>query len=97
MDLWSLGRGCVALRSAQLHKFGVDDEPENDGKKGEGGGGDEGEAIVLLREIDQVSYDRAKGHDSKSNEHVESRVKLGEVLLWKHSQGEGCGASEPST
>ena len=85
MDLCSLGRGCVALRSAQLHKFGVDDEPENDGKKGEGGGGDEGEAIELLSEIDQVSDDRAKGHDSQSNEHVQSGVKLGEILLREHS------------
>ena len=49
-----------------------------------------------MREIDQVSYDRAKGHDSKPNEHVKSRVKLGEVLLREHSQGEGCGAGEPS-
>jgi len=47
-----------------------------------------------LSEIDQVSDDRAKGHDSKPNEHVESRVKLGEVLLWKHPEGEGCGAGE---
>ena len=40
-----------------------------------------------MSEIDQVSDDWAKGHDSKPNEHVESRVKLGEVLLGKHSQG----------
>ncbi len=75
----------------------MDDEPENDGKKGEGGGGDEGEAVELLSEIDQVSDDRAKGHDSQSNEHVQSGVKLGEVLLWEHPEGEGCGAGEPST
>ena len=49
-----------------------------------------------MREIDQVSDDRAKGHDSQSNEHVQSGVKLGEVLLGEHSEGEGCGAGEPS-
>ncbi len=72
----------------------MDDEPENDGKKGEGGGGDKGEAIELLSEIDQVSDDRAKGHDSQSNEHVQSGVKLGEILLREHSEGEGCGTGE---
>lgn len=75
----------------------MDDEPENDGKKGEGGGGDEGEAVELLSEIDQVSDDRAKRHDSQPNEHVECGVKLGEILLREHSEGEGCGAGEPST
>ena len=50
-----------------------------------------------MSEIDQMSDDWAKGHDSKPNEHVESRVKLGEVLLGKHSQGEGCGTGEPSS
>ena len=74
----------------------MNNESENDGKKGEGGGGDEGEAIELLSEIDQVSDDRSKGHDSQSNEHVECGIKLGEILLREHSEGEGCGAGEPS-
>lgn len=47
-----------------------------------------------MREIDQVSDDRAEGHDSQSNKHIECGVKLGEVLLREHSEGEGCGAGE---
>ena len=74
----------------------MDNYANDDSEEGEGGGGDESEAIELLREIDQVSDDRAEGHDSQSNEHVQSGVKLGEVLLRKHSQGQGCGAGEPS-
>ena len=86
----------ITLRTAQLHKFGVNNEPEYDGEKGQSGGGNEGETIELLREIDQVSDNWSKGHDSQSNEHVQSGVKLGEILLREHSEGEGCGAGEPS-
>ena len=74
----------------------MDDEAKENGEEREGGGGDEGKAIELLSEIDQMADDRAEGHDSQSNEHVQSGVKLGEVLLREHSEGKGGRAGEPS-
>ena len=74
----------------------MDDEAEQNGEEREGGGGDKGEAVVLSSKIDQMADDRAKGHDPQSNEHVQSGVKLGEVLLREHSEGKGGGAGEPS-
>ena len=74
----------------------MDDEAEKNGKEREGGGGDKGEAVVLSGKIDQMTDDGAKGHDTQSNEHIESGVKLGEVFFGKHAQGQGGRAGEPS-
>ena len=52
--------------------------------------------VELICEIDQFSDNGSRRHNAQTDEHVESRVNLGEVLLREHSEWEGRRAGKPS-
>ena len=81
-DAFSSDRRRVTRWTAKFHELCVDNKTQEHGKKGQAGGGDKSEAVELLCEIDQVSDDRAKGHNSQSNKHVQGGIELREILLW---------------
>ena len=52
--------------------------------------------IELICEIDQFSDDGSCGHNAQTDKHIESRIKLREVILGEHSEWKRCRAGEPS-
>ena len=79
--------GSVVFWAAEFHELGVHHQAQNQGHKSEGGGGNEGESVEFVCEVDQLADDGAKGHNAQPDEHVESGVELGKVLLGKHPKG----------